>query len=127
MNFFLKKSWKWLKRRFGKLNPELKIWRSITINDKVFEIITDFPKQLSDYLKQVDAAPKSITMDASTKNAMIINDFGGVLISHENLVKIMKDYPETKSILHQYDDKPYAKIMDNELHKIQNIIKRRQP
>lgn len=127
MNFFLKKSWKWFKRRFDKLNPESKIWRSITINDKVFENITDFPKQLSDYLKQVDAAPKSITMYASTNNAMIINDFGGVLISHKNLAKIMKDYPETKSILHQYDDKPYAKIMDDELHKIQNIIKRRQP
>lgn len=127
MDFFLKKSWKWFKRRFDKLNPKPKIWHSITINDKVFENITDFPTQLSDYLKQVDAAPKSITMDASTRNAMIINDFGGVLISHENLVKIMKDYPETKSILHQYDDKPYAKIMDDELHNIQNTLKHRQP
>lgn len=127
MDFFLKKSWKWLKRRFGKLNQKPKIWRSITINDKVFENITDFPTQLSDYLKQVDAAPKSITMDASTRNARIVNDFGGVLISHENLVKIMKDYPETKSILHQYNNEPYAKIMDDELHNIQNIIKHRQP
>lgn len=122
MDFFLEKLWKWFKRRFGESNPEPKISRSITINDKVFANITDFPKQLSDYLKQVDAAPKSITMDASTSNAMIVSDFGGVLISHENLVKIMKDYPDTKSILHQYDKEPYAKIMDNELRDIQDVL-----
>ena len=88
----------------------------------MFENITDFPKQLRDYLKQVDAESKSITMDASTGNAAIVSDFGGVLISHENLVRIMKDYPETKSILDQYSNEPYAKIMDDELHDVQDVL-----
>lgn len=122
MDFFLEKLWKWFNRRFGESNPEPKISRSITINDKVFANITDFPKQLSDYLKQVDAAPKSITMDASTSNATIVSDFGGVLISHENLVKIMKNYPDTKSILYQYDKEAYAKIMNDELRDIQDVL-----
>lgn len=122
MDFFLEKLWNWFKRQFDKSNSEPKIRHSITINDEVFANITDFPKQLSDYLKQVDAAPKSITMDASAGNATIVSDFSGVLISHENLVKIMKDYPDTKSILYQYDKEPYAKIMDDELHDIQNVL-----
>lgn len=122
MGIFLEKLQKWFKRLFGKSDLEPKVWRSITINDKVFEDITDFPKQLRDYLKQVDAEPKSITMDASTGNAAIVSDFGGVLISHENLVKIMKDYPDTKSILDQYSHEPYAKIMDDELHDVQDVL-----
>lgn len=122
MDIFLEKLRKWFKRLFGKSDLEPKVWRSITINDKVFENITDFPKQLRDYLKQVDAEPKSITMDASTGNAAIVSDFGGVLISHENLVKIMKDYPDTKSILDQYSNEPYAKIMDDELHDVQDVL-----
>lgn len=122
MDIFLEKLRKWFKRLFGKSDLEPKVWRSITINDKVFENITDFPKQLRDYLKQVDAESKSITMDASTGNAVIVSDFGGVLISHENLVRIMKDYPETKSILDQYSNEPYAKIMDDELHDVQDVL-----
>lgn len=122
MDFFLEKLWNWFKRQFGESNSEPKIRHSITINNEVFANITDFPKQLNDYLKQVDAAPKSITMDASAGNATIVSDFSGVLISHENLVKIMKDYPDTKSILYQYDKEPYAKIMDDELHDIQNVL-----
>lgn len=122
MDIFLEKLRKWFKRLFGKSDLEPKVWRSITINDKVFENITDFPKQLRDYLNQVDAEPKSITMDASTGNAVIVSDFGGVLISHENLVRIMKDYPETKSILDQYSNEPYAKIMDDELHDVQDVL-----
>lgn len=122
MGIFLETLRKWFKRLFGKSDLEPKVWRSITINDKVFANITDFPKQLRDYLKQVDAEPKSITMDASTGDAAIVSDFGGVLISHENLVKIMKDYPDTKSILDQYSNEPYAKIMDDELHDVQNSL-----
>lgn len=122
MDIFLEKLRKWFKRLFGKSDLEPKVWRSITINDKVFANITDFPKQLRDYLKQVDAESKSITMDASTGNAVIVSDFGGVLISHENLVRIMKDYPEIKSILDQYSNEPYAKIMDDELHDVQDAL-----
>lgn len=122
MGIFLEKFREWFKRLFGKSDLEPKVWRSITINDKVFEDITDFPKQLRDYLNQVDAESKSITMDASTGNAVIVSDFGGVLISHENLVKIMKDYPDTKSILDQYSNEPYAKIMDDELHDVQDVL-----
>lgn len=122
MGIFLGKLQKWFKLLFGKSDLEPKVWRSITINDKVFEDITDFPKQLRDYLKQVDAEPKSITMDASTGNAAIVSDFGGALISHENLVKIMKDYPDTKSILDQYSNESYAKIMDDELHDVQDVL-----
>lgn len=122
MGIFLEKFREWFKNRLYKSNSESKVWRSITINDKVFEDITDFPKQLRDYLNQVDAESKSITMDASTGNAAIVSDFGGVLISHENLVKIMKDYPDTKSILDQYSNEPYAKIMDDELHDVQDVL-----
>ena len=122
MDIFLEKLRKWFKRLFGKSDLEPKVWRSITINDKVFANITDFPKQLRDYLKQVDAESKSITMDASTGNAAIVSDFGGVLISRENLVRIMKDYPGTKSILDQYSHEPYAKIMDDELHDVQDAL-----
>lgn len=122
MDIFLEKLRKWFKHLFGKSDLEPKVWRSITINDKVFENITDFPKQLRDYLKQVDAESKSITMDASTGNAAIVSDFGGVLISRENLVRIMKDYPGTKSILDQYSHEPYAKIMDDELHDVQDVL-----
>lgn len=122
MGIFLEKLREWFRHRFHKSNSEPKVWRSITINDKVFVNITDFPKQLKDYLKQVDAESKSITMDASTGNAVIVSDFGGVLISHENLVKIMKDYPDTKSILDQYGNEPYAKIMDDELHDVQDVL-----
>ena len=122
MGIFLETLRKWFKRLFGKSDLEPKVWRSITINDTVFANITDFPKQLRDYLKQVDAEPKSITMDASTGNAVIVSDFGGVLISHENLVKIMKDYPDTKSILDQYSNEPYAKIVDDELHDVQDVL-----
>lgn len=122
MDIFLEKLRKWFKHRLHKSNLESNVCRSITINDKVFEDITDFPKQLRDYLKQVDAESKSITMDASTGNAAIVSDFGGVLISHKNLVKIMKDYPDTKSILDQYRNEPYAKIMDDELHDVQDLL-----
>lgn len=122
MGIFLETLRKWFKRLFGKSDLEAKVWRSITINDKVFEDIIDFPKQLRDYLKQVDAEPKSITMDVSTGNAAIVSDFGGVLISHENLVRIMKDYLDTKSILDQYSNEPYAKIMDDELHDVQDAL-----
>lgn len=122
MGIFLEKLREWFMHRFHKSNSEPKVWRSITINDKVFVNITDFPKQLGDYLKQVDAESKSITMDTSTGNAEIVSDFGGALISHENLVKIMKDYPDTKSILDQYINEPYAKIMDDELHDAQDLL-----